>query len=270
MPERDSPPDAACALAGRTVANLRAAAQAPPLTDRLTALGARVIAAPALRVDPVAGDDPGLVRLRARAGAYGTVIVTSANGARRLAAALVGGLAALDPAATLVAIGPATGRALARLGREPDVVPDRAVAEAVVAALADHDVTARPVLLARGVEGRPEIPRALAARGADVDVVALYVTRCLAGAWTPDLVAAVAGADAVCVTSPSIATCVARALGPARAAAVRGVSIGPPTSARMAALGLPVAAEADPPGLVGLVAAVAAALAGASGDRIAL
>ena len=75
---------------------------------------------------------------------------------------------------TVAAIGPGTARALRARGVEADVVPERAVAEGLVEALAD--VPVRRALIARAAEGRDVLPDALRARGAEVDVVALYET----------------------------------------------------------------------------------------------
>ena len=81
---------------------------------------------------------------------------------------------ARSPGVTVAAIGPGTARALRAHGIEPDVVPERAVAEGLVEALADVPVAARAV--ARAAEGRDVLPDALRERGAQVDVVALYET----------------------------------------------------------------------------------------------
>ena len=75
---------------------------------------------------------------------------------------------------TVAAIGPGTARALRAHGVEADVVPERAVAEGLVEALAD--VPFERVLIARAAEGRDVLIDALRERGATVDVVALYET----------------------------------------------------------------------------------------------
>ena len=75
---------------------------------------------------------------------------------------------------TVAAIGPGTARALRERGVEPDVVPERAVAEGLVEALRDVPVTR--ALIARAAEGRDVLPDALRERGAEVDVLALYET----------------------------------------------------------------------------------------------
>ena len=74
----------------------------------------------------------------------------------------------------MAAIGPGTARALGEHGIRADVVPERAVAEGLVDALAGIDVARALVVRAR--EGRELLPDALRARGAEVDVLALYET----------------------------------------------------------------------------------------------
>ena len=103
---------------------------------------------------------------------YDLLCVTSPTGAERLFDHLRD---ARDLAGvTVAAIGPGTARALRARGVEADVVPERAVAEGLVEALAD--VPVRRALIARAAEGRDVLPDALRERGAEVDVVALYET----------------------------------------------------------------------------------------------
>ena len=153
-------------LHGRTVAVTRARAQASALASRLRELGADVVEAPAIRTRRARG-----VAAR-RCATYDLLCVTSPTGAERLfdhlrdARELAG--------VTVAAIGPGTARALAARGVVADVVPDRAVAEGLVEALAD--VPVRRALIVRAAEGRDVLPDALRARGASVDVVALYET----------------------------------------------------------------------------------------------
>ncbi len=94
-------------LHGRTVAVTRARAQASALAARLRALGAAVVEAPAIRIEPLAEPLPPL-------DGYDLVCVTSPNGAELLldrlrdARALAG--------VTVAAIGPGTARALRARG----------------------------------------------------------------------------------------------------------------------------------------------------------
>ena len=107
---------------------------------------------------------------------YDLVCLTRPNGVgalfERLAA---GGRDARALAGVRVAaIGPGTAAALAERGVVADVVPQRFVAEGLVQALAK--VPVRRALIARASEARDMLPEALRARGAEVDVLALYDT----------------------------------------------------------------------------------------------
>jgi uroporphyrinogen III methyltransferase/synthase len=230
-------------LHGRTVAVTRARTQASALAGRLRELGAAVVEAPAIRVRPLAVELPDV-------SGYDLLCVTSPNGAERLfdhlrdARALAG--------VTVAAIGPGTARALREHGVEPDVVPERAVAEGLVEALAD--VPVRRALIARAAEGRDVLPDALRARGAEVDVVALYET--VAEPLSEEARAAAAGADYLLFTSASSVRFYAAAGG--ALAGPRLASIGPATSAELRAHGAEPDLEADPHTPDGLLAAIVA------------
>ena len=228
-------------LHGRTVAVTRARAQASALAARLRALGANVVEAPAIRIEPL---DTPLPPVRD----YDLVCVTSPNGAELLldrlrdARELAG--------VTVAAIGPGTARALRARGVEPDVVPERAVAEGLVEALAD--VPVRRALVARAAEGRDVLPDALRERGAHVDVVALYET--VAEPLGDDTRAAAAAADYLLFTSASSVRFYARAGGSLEGP--RLVSIGPATSAELREHGAEPDLEAEPHTPDGMVDAV--------------
>jgi uroporphyrinogen III methyltransferase / synthase len=218
-------------LHGRTVAVTRARAQASALATRLRNLGAAVVEAPAIRIRPL---DTPLPPLRV----YDLVCVTSPNGADLLldrvrdARELAG--------ITVAAIGPGTARALRQRGVEPDVVPERAVAEGLVEAL--KDVPVERALIARAAEGRDVLPDALRARGAEVDVAALYET-------VPEPLAdgareAAAAADYVLFASASSVRFFAQAGGALDGP--RLVSIGPATSDELRAHGAEPHLEAEP------------------------
>jgi uroporphyrinogen III methyltransferase / synthase len=157
------------ALSGRTVAVTRARTQSSELARRLQALGARVVQAPVIRTRPlpVSPLDPS---------PYDLVCLTSPNGVAALFGALAaGGRDARALAGVCVAaIGPGTSGALADRGIVADVVPKRFLAEALVEALAD--VPVNRALVARASQARDVLPEALRARGAEVDVLALYET----------------------------------------------------------------------------------------------
>jgi uroporphyrinogen III methyltransferase/synthase len=228
-------------LHGRTVAITRARAQASALAARLRALGAAVVEAPAIRIEPLDAPLPPL-------DGYDLVCVTSPNGADLLLERLRDAreLAGI----TVAAIGPGTARALRARGIEPDVVPERAVAEGLVAAL--DGVPVRRALIARAAEGRDVLPDALRERGVDVDLVALYET--VPERLDPATREAAAAADALLFTSASGVRFYVAAGGSLEGP--RLVSIGPATSAELRAHGAEPDVEADPHTPDGLIDAV--------------
>jgi len=161
---RGTPP-----LAGVSVAVTRARPQASALALRLKDLGADVVQAPAIEIQPLEAEVPDLA-------SYDLLCLTSPNGVEilfdRLSAS--GRDARALAGLTVAAIGPGTARALASHGVTADVIPERFVAEGLVQAL--RDVPVSRALIARAQEARQTLPEALRARGAEVDVLTLYRT----------------------------------------------------------------------------------------------
>jgi uroporphyrinogen III methyltransferase/synthase len=236
-------------LHGRTVAVTRARAQSSGLATRLAALGAEVVEAPAIRIEPRDVDAGDL-------SAYALVCLTSPNGVELLFRGLARrGLDARALAGvTVAAIGPGTARELERHGVRADVVPERSVAESLVEALEDVAVDGRRVLVARAADARDVLPDALRARGAEVDVLALYDT--VAEPLDEETRAALERATHVTFTSSSTVRYFVDAYGGPPPAAARIVSIGPVTSATARELGLEVHVEAARHDIDGLVAAL--------------
>ena len=182
---------------------------------------------------------------------YDLLCVTSPTGAERLFDHLRD---ARDLAGvTVAAIGPGTAARCARTAIEPDIVPERAVAEGLVEALAD--VPVRRVLIARARRGpRRAAGRAARARRRGGRRRALRDRRRAARRRTPAR------------PRPPPTTCSSRpprrcASSPPPAASLRGprlVSIGPATSAELRAHGVEPDLEADPHTPDGLVAALLA------------
>jgi uroporphyrinogen III methyltransferase/synthase len=229
---------AARPLAGRSVAVTRARAQASALAARLRALGARVVEAPAIRVEPLAVEVPDLHDVD-------LVCFTSPNGVRRFFEEVND--ARVLATCTVAAIGPGTARALREHGIEADVVPERSVAESLVEAL--RPVPIDRALIARAEEARDVLPDALAERGVGVEVLALY--RTVAEPLSDEARAAALGADYATFTSASSARFFHAAAGTLDGP--RLVSIGPVTSDALRELGHAPdveAAEHTPDGLV--------------------
>ena len=228
-------------LAGRSVAVTRARAQASPLAARLRALGATVVEAPAIRIEPLEATLPDL-------SGFDLLCVTSPNGARRLLELVRDARDLRGPA--IAAIGPGTADALRAGGIEADILPPRAVAESLVEALAARPV--RRALIARAERARDVLPDALRARGADVEILALY--RTVAQPLDDDARAAALGADYVTFTSASAVRFFVEAAG--KPDGPRLVSIGPITSDALREHGLEPDVEASEHTPDGLVAAL--------------
>ncbi len=240
-------------LAGVSVAVTRARAQASGLVTKLRALGAEVVEAPAITIKSIAGPPPQLER-------YDLVCLTSPNGVRllfeRLAAA--GSDARAFAGTRVAAIGPGTVAVLREHGLIADVVPERFVAEGLVAALADVPVTR--ALVARAAEARDVLPDALRDRGAEVDVVALYET--VTEPLSRSQVEGVGSADYVTFTSSSTVRFLLRSVGGRLDGRARIVSIGPVTSQTLREHGLAADVEATRHDIDGLLDALVADVAG--------
>jgi uroporphyrinogen III methyltransferase/synthase len=239
-------------LHGRTVAVTRARAQASPLAARLRELGAEVIEAPAIRTEALPAEIPDLAR-------YDLLVATSPNGVRELFARLreAGRDARHLSGLRVAAMGPGTARAFEEHGITADIVPRRSVAEGLVVEL--ESVEVGRVLIPRGREGRDVLPDALRARGAEVEVVALYET--VPEPLEPEAIAAIAQADYVSFTSASTVRHLLAAAGPQALDGPRLASIGPATSAELRAHDREPDLEADPHTPDGLVDAVLADVA---------
>lgn len=144
---------------------------------RLRAGGATVLEAPAIVIRPPRSRRP-LDRAIARLEEYRFVVFTSVNGvaaffdrlrARRRPVSVLSG-------ARIFAIGPATAAALRRKGVRVAAVPEEYRAEGVARLLAGRQVRGARILIPRAAQARDLLVRALARRGARVDVVAVYRT----------------------------------------------------------------------------------------------
>jgi len=230
--------DAARPLAGRRVAVTRARAQASALAGRLRALGADVVEAPAIRIEPLPVTVPDLR-------GYDLLCLTSPNGVHRLFEEIRDARALAGP--RIAVIGPGTARALREHGVEADIAPERSVAESLVDALADVRVTR--ALIARAEEARDVLPKALEGRGASVHDLPLY--RTVAEPLDASAREAALGADYATFTSASSVRFFAEAAG--TLSGPRLASIGPATSAELRRHGVEPdleASEHTPDGLV--------------------
>jgi uroporphyrinogen III methyltransferase/synthase len=232
-------------LAGRSVAVTRARAQASSLAARLRSLGARVVEAPAIRIEALPVELPDLQ-------AYDLIVLTSPNGVDELLRHVHDARALAGP--TIAAIGPGTASALRARGIEPDVVPERAVGEALAQALAGRSFAR--ALVARAQDARDVVPDALRAAGTEVDVLALY--RTVAEPLGDAARAATLSADWATFTSASSVRFFHAAAGTLDGP--RLASIGPVTSDALRELGYEPDLEAADHTPDGLVAALVMAV----------
>ena len=240
-------------LFGRRVVVTRARHQASGLVERLRATGAEAVEVPTI---DIADPDDGGEALRAAAAHvrdFDWVCFTSPNAVERFLACLHDARALAD--ARVAAVGPGTGAALARAGIVADLVPERSLAEGLVATFPHGSGR---VLLPQAAAARPVLADGLAAKGWAVTVAHAY--RTVPTTPPPDLLASAAKADAIAFTSASTVLSYLTAAGPAAVPPVVA-SIGPVTTAAAEAEGLTVTVTATDHTLDGLVTALIAALA---------
>jgi len=255
-------------LAGRRIVVTRAREQAGDLVRALQQLGAEVITAPTIRIEPLADLAP-LGAALADLSRYRWIVFTSRNTVDIVFDRLPSwGLEPRSLArAAIAAIGPATAAALARRGVPPALVPERYVAEAVVAALARVDgLAGTRILLPRALEARDTLPDGLRARGAVVDVIPVYRTVPATGDGPALAGEILAGrCDAITFTSSSTVRHFVDQVGHAAATSGRFAAavIGPVTAATARELGLRVEVEAAEYTVPGLVDALARYYGGA-------
>lgn len=251
-------------LAGTRILVPRARDQAPALSRRILAAGGQPVEAPVLVIG--SGDASGLDRAVAQLadGGFHGVCFTSPNGVRGVAGAIRRAdrsPAVVRTVALLACVGPGTAHALQEeLGLQADVIPDVATTAALGAVIPPG---AGRVLLPRADIASPILPELLRDRGYDPVGVIAYRTGRPPSLSDEVLAELRAGRiDAIAVASPSTARNLVALAGDALGR-TRIVSIGPVTSATCRELDLPVAREADPHTIEGLVEALGAAVADA-------
>jgi len=259
-------------LKGRQVLVTRAKSQAGELCRLLQERGAMPIELPLIELKPY-GHQSGTAAQLKKIFAYDWVVFASVNAVEFTFARLAE--MNLDArafgAARVCAVGPKTAAELSKRGINPDVVPEKYTAEALVEAIkATGDVKGASFLVPRAREAREVVPDELAALGARVEVLAIYEN--IRPAPHPLALKVLLGGhiDAVTLASPSAATNYAALLKenglPADYAPC--IVIGPATARRAAALGLSVVGEGEEHTVTGLVASLESYFAAASkGDR---
>jgi uroporphyrinogen III methyltransferase/synthase len=238
-------------LFGLEVVVTRTRAQASELARRLAVAGAGVVELPAIEVvDP---EDGGAALRDALAAVdrYDWLVLTSPNGARRTLDAL-GDVRRLAGVRVAV-IGTGTAAAVRERFVEPDLVPERFVAESLLEAMPPPPRAGARVLVSRAEVARDVLPDGLRAAGWEVDVVDAY--RTVRATAEPDALDRVARADVITFTSSSTVTNFLAVAGAERVPPVVAC-IGPITARTAREAGLHVHVEAEEHSIEGLASAI--------------
>jgi uroporphyrinogen III methyltransferase/synthase len=249
-------------LFGARVLVTRTREQASGLVARLREVGAVPLEFPAIATKLLA-DTSALDAALRRLTDHAWVVFTSQNGV----SAVLDRLDALEldlrafAGVRIVAVGPATDRALRTRGLRADLVPETYSGAGIVQAMAAAGVDGARVLLIQPDIAPPDLREGLRSVGANVTRVAAYQTVAGSGqrAELDRLLAN--GVDAVTFTSSSTVTHLALALdgdrSPLEGALI--ASIGPMTSAAAREAELPIDVEAGEHTIDGLVDALCTA-----------
>ena len=200
-------------LAGKTICVTRAESQSGSFIGSLAALGARVLAIPAIEI--VAPDDETPIESAVLAlNSYTWIIFTSINAVERFYYYLArSGVAEIPHDIKCACVGSSTAAALAEHGVAPALIPLDFKAEGLIeefnaiAASEGTEHVGQKVLMPRALKAREILPEHLRELGYNVDVAPVYKT--VPATLTKDeisqLSAANATLDAVTFTSPSTA-----------------------------------------------------------------
>jgi uroporphyrinogen-III synthase len=250
-------------LQGKRIVVSRAKEQAGSLSHLLREHGAEVLEIPFIEIRPAQSYEA-LDKAIENLLAYDWLILTSVNGVKALFSRLEKqGKSEADLLhLKIVAIGPATRKAIEKHGLPVDIMPDEYVAEAVVEELRGQ-VKGERALLVRAKVARDVIPNALRELGARVHVMEAYETVVPESSRTAILEALKSDSKpyAITFTSSSTVRNFVALIGEenAKSALLDGVklaSIGPVTSATLRDTGLRVDLEAKEYTVSGLVEAI--------------
>ena len=248
-------------LFGKRIVVTRPSDQAPALSGRLRELGADVMEVPAVRIarldlDPlraaltgIASSDWIIFTSRNGVSVFWEQLLSSGRDARALAGVKI------------AAVGAATAGALLEHGIAVDVIPERFVAEGLLAALREqHELNEQSVLHV-GAEGARDVLRAgLEEMGAVVTLLPVYRS-VPQPEGAENLRAALEHGeiDLVTLTSASAVSGLVDAVGPDAARGAPAASIGPITSEAARGAGIEVTIEATESTIEGLVDAIVSA-----------
>ena len=235
-------------LFGQNIMVTRARQQASGLSAALADLGASVVELPMISFCAPSDPEP-LRKAVEELPAYDWLIFTSVNGVEAFFAELYsqGYDARRLAGIKLVAIGPATRKALEQHGLRNLIVPQKYCAEGIADTIDKQLVAGEKVLLARAEEARELLPRMFTEWGALVTDVAAYKT-IPADIDAEALITSLRAKDfdAITFTSSSTVHTLLKTIGgdTTLLSGVRLYSIGPVTSETLRVYGLKPAAQA--------------------------
>jgi len=242
-------------LAGVTVVVTRPRSQAASLVAELEAADATARSIPVIEIVEPVDNGAALANEMASLVAGDWLVVTSPNGAQRVA-----DRHAQHPLADgvqIAAVGPATKDRAEAGGLAVDLIPQTAIAEGLLDAFPPLPEGGATVLLARAEVARKTLPEDLARRGWNVVELAAY--RTVLVDITDQQRVDCRDADAVIFTSGSTVEGLVGAVGVDGLPDVT-VSIGPATTAVAERLGVTIGVEATEHTIAGAVRALAARL----------
>ena len=250
-------------LFGRRIMVTRSRHQSSALSVKLEEAGAEVIELPLIRIKPAAAPDV-VEEVFSVIGEYDWLIFTSANGVRHFFDLFLEKFHDLRALGLLRigVVGPATARALGRYHIRADLIPAKAVAEALADILIAQGVMDNlKILVVTGNLSSDLLVKKLEDERAIVDTLQVYETQKTDLSEHPAArIFREEGADAVIFASSSaVKSFVAQSenLSPGpEAMKPLGVSIGPLTSKAMRECGLPVDVEAEDASIDSMVQAL--------------
>ncbi len=163
-------------LFGLRILITRPADQASELGQKLEAKGALPLYMPAIAIQDLV-DPAALDQTIQNLSNYDYLVFTSVNGVSRFISRLehLGKDGRWLAGLTIAAIGPRTARGLQERFINPELIPDKYVAESLLEKFPE-DMNGKKVLIPRALKAREILPDELRKRGAEVDVVPVYET----------------------------------------------------------------------------------------------
>lgn len=245
-------------LFGQTIMITRSREQASELGAKLALLGARVLSMPTIRFESPE-DNSILERVVDALSIFDWIVFTSINGVTQFFSTLHGeghDSRALAPC-KICCIGPGTAARLAVYGIKADLVPPRFTSKAIFDALSkQEDLAGKRMLLPRADIAGTNLPKMLAASGAEITDIAVYKT--LPGEPPPEVIESLQAGEVDIVTFTSSSTaknfvCIVRDKLGDLPNEIKYASIGPETSKAAREEGVEIAVEAQEHTIDGLV-----------------